>query len=305
MPEHVWIPQKRENISAETIRIIRKVLNKIPQLPISVQKIIEMSTNMDIGAKELAEVATTDPVLSSKILTMINSAYYGLNRKIDNIRVAIVLLGFDSIRSIAIQNRFLQVLGEADEVSLYNREEIWVHSYLVSVSAEALISDEDPLRMGVLVTLGILHDIGKFALYDIGMMMMEKGITYPTLYNISPDTPLLKREEILFGVNHAIISGMLASKWNLSEKISTVLEYHHYPSFFNINEMPSEYLEDITTICLADLVVNRFMEENTQLPEPHHTFFDVHDVKPPIENLLSDELKSKLTKAKEFVLSLA
>ena len=108
MPEHVWSPQKRENINAETIRIIRKVLNKIPQLPVSVQKIIEMSTNMDIGAKELAEVATTDPVLSSKILTMVNSAYYGLNRKIDKIRVAIVLLGFDAIRSIAIQNRFLQ-----------------------------------------------------------------------------------------------------------------------------------------------------------------------------------------------------
>ncbi len=162
---------------------------------------------------------------------MINSAYYALNRKIDNIRVAIVFLSFDTIRSIAIQNRFLRELSEVDEVGLYNREDLWIHSYLVSVNAEALTSNEDPLQMGVLVTMGILNDIGKFALYNIGMMMREKGFTSPFLNDISPNTSLLKMEEILFGVNHSIISGMLVCKWNLSERISTVLEYHHYPSF--------------------------------------------------------------------------
>ncbi len=54
-----------------------------------------------------------------------------------------------------------------------------------------------------------------------------------------------------------------------------------------------------------DDTVNRFMEENTQLPEPHHTFFDVLGIKPPIENLLTDELISKLSKAREFAHSLA
>ena len=264
-----------------------------------------MVTDMDVGTKECTEVASTDPVLSSKILIMVNSAYYGLNRKIDNIRVAIVLLGFDAIRSIAIQNCFLRELSEVDEVGLYNREDLWIHSYLVSISAEALTSNENPLQMGVLVTMGILHDIGKFALYNIGMMMREKGLTSPFLNDISPNTPLLKMEEILFGVNHSTISGMLASKWDLSERISTVLEYHHSPSFFTVNKVPQKYLEDIIVICLADLVVNRFMGENIQLPEPHHTFFDVLGLKPPIENLLTDELISKLSKAREFVHSLA
>ena len=89
-PKSLWLPKSRENLSPEAVRIIRKALDKIPQLPVSVQKIIEMATDMDIGAKELAEVALTDPVLSSKILTMVNSAYYGINRRIDDLRVAIV-----------------------------------------------------------------------------------------------------------------------------------------------------------------------------------------------------------------------
>ncbi len=303
MTEHAWTPQRHENLGAETIRIISKVLNEIPQLPVSVQKIIEMTADMDIGAKELAKVALTDPVLSSKILTLVNSAYYSLNHRIDDMRVAIVLIGFNAVKNLVIQSRFLEVFHTSDD-ELYDREKIWFHSYLVSVCAETFTSEDNPKRIGILMTLGILHDIGKFALYAIGMMMMGKGITSPALFDISPDTPLLKREELLFGVNHGIIGGMLTSKWNLSEKICTVLEYHHYPSFFNINKVPSEYLEDITVICLADLIVNRFMGENTQLSEPSRACFDVLGLKPPIENLLTDELKSKLSKAREFVQSL-
>ena len=64
--ETVWIPRTRQTLDPETIRIMRKVLNAIPPLPISVMKVIEMATDMDIGAKELAEVALTDPALTSK-----------------------------------------------------------------------------------------------------------------------------------------------------------------------------------------------------------------------------------------------
>lgn len=163
-----WIPKTRKSLDPETLRIIREVLDKIPKLPISVRKIIHMVADMDIGAKELAEVALTDPVLSSKILTMVNSSYYSLNRKIDDLRVAIVLIGFNAVRNIAIQDRFLQILSTGDEAFFYDREQLWRHSYLVSVCAESFVKTDDPRRSGILMTQGILHDIGKFALYVMG-----------------------------------------------------------------------------------------------------------------------------------------
>ena len=64
MLKHVWIPRTRKDLNPETIKLVNKVIDKIPQLPVSVQKIIEMASDMDIGARELAEVALTDPVLS-------------------------------------------------------------------------------------------------------------------------------------------------------------------------------------------------------------------------------------------------
>ncbi len=87
-------------------------------------------------------------------------------------------------------------------------------------------------------------------------------------------------------------------------------EYLLYSSIIIIprflpSKVPPEYFEDIIVIYLADFVVNRFMGENIQLPEPHNTFFDVIGHKPPLKNLITDELISNLSKAREFVHSLA
>ncbi len=172
MSEKLWLPKSRENLNPETVKIIKKVLDKIPQLPVSVQKIIDMTINIDIGAKELAEVALTDPVLSSKIISLVNSAYYGLNHRIDDLRVAIVLIGFNAVQNIAIQNRFLQILDSYDD-SLYDKEKLWVHSYLVSVCAESFISDDNPQRMGILMTLGILHEWRNPSIYRRSYMWQQ------------------------------------------------------------------------------------------------------------------------------------
>ena len=154
------------------------------------------------------------------------------------------------------------------------------------------------------MTHGILHDIGKFALYSIGLMMREKGIHLHNYDDETLQSNTLKREEHLIGVNHAIIGGMLANKWNLSERICSVIECHHQPSFYGITELPENYTEDIAVICIADLVVNQFMGENNQLPIPHNTFFDMLNLQSQISTILTEKLKAKLSKAREFVKSL-
>ena len=300
-----WLPKTRKDLSPETLRIIKEVLNKIPKLPISVRKIIEMAADMDIGAKELAEVALTDPVLSSKILTMVNSAYYSLNRKIDDLRVAIVLIGFNAVRNLAIQDRFLQMLGEGEDASLYDRERLWIHSYLVSVCAESFASPDDPRRSGILMTQGILHDIGKFALYVMGTLMRKKGVKLVYAGGKDASMNLLRKEEQVFGVNHTVIGGMLGNKWNLSERVCSALEFHHHPSFFTTREIPPACLEDVSIISVADFLVNRFLGEPTDIPEPQRPFLDALGLKRPLDSLLTDKLKAKLEKGREFVGSLA
>lgn len=299
-----WIPQKQSDLSAQTVQVIKKVLDKIPQLPVSVHKIIEMAADMDIGAKELAEVAQTDPVLSSKILTRVNSSYYGLNNRIDDLRVAIVLIGFNAVRNIALQNRFFELLKVSDD-NFYDREKLWIHSYLVSVCAEHFVKENDVKRMGVVMTLGVLHDIGKFAMFAIASMMKAHNIQFQKENENSSKEFHLKLEEKFIGVNHTIIGSMLASKWNLSDKICAVLEYHHYPSFFGIKEIPQQYLDDIALICISDLIVNRFLGENHLLPVPHKIFFEIAGISSSIDTIIKGDLLKKLETADQFARNLS
>jgi len=301
MADEIWIPQIRTNLSPEKIRIINSVLAKIPKLSLSVQKIVDMASDKNVDSKELVEVASSDPVLASKILMMVNSSYYGLNHKIDNLRLAMVLLGFNEVRNLALQIGFMKALRAVNGESVYDRKNLWVHSYLVSICAETFSPEDDPKQQGILMTMGILHDIGKFALHAIGAMMTQKGIKLLPRKEISPDAPLLANEENLFGVNHAIIGGMLAERWNLSERTCAVIEYHHFPSFFGMNELKGEYLDDITIICLSDLIVNRIIGVGKQLSEPHQIFFGVLGLEPPLDNIITDDLRSKILKAKEFI----
>ncbi|MCE5249127.1 HDOD domain-containing protein [bacterium] len=298
------LPHNRSNLSQEKIRIINSVLNKIPQLSLSVRKIIEMASDKDVDSKELVEVASSDPVLASKILMMVNSSYYGLNHKIDNLRLAIVLLGFNEVRNLALQFGFMQALSGLDVDRMYDPKTLWVHSYLVSICAESFSREDDPKRAGVLMTLGILHDIGKFALHAIGIMMEKKGIKIESKKVFPPDVSLLVIEENLFGVNHSVIGAMLAERWNLSERTCAVIEHHHSPLFLDISEIQDEYIEDITITCMSDIIVNSLANDGKKFSELHPAFYERLGLIPPLEKLITDELRLKISTAEEYARNL-
>jgi len=296
-----WTPKQRNDLNSKSLSIINKVLNNIPQLPVSVTRIIDMTSDVNVSVQDLADVTMTDPVLSSKILQQVNSAYYGITRKIDNLRVAVVLLGFNAIRNFAIQNKFLSMLDFDNNNGIYDRNELWAHSYQVSITAEKLLKDRNPHEVGTVLTMGLLHDIGKFALYSIGMLMREKGLTTPLFDNIDETTPLLALEERLFGVNHGIIGGMLAQKWNLSERIQYALEYHHHPSYWNITSINEKYTKDIALISISDFIVNKINKSNKNLKLPDKEYFQVLNINVLIDSLITENLKKRLILAREFI----
>ena len=299
--DHIWLPLRLNEIPQETIKVVNTVIDQIPDLPLSVNKIIEMASDEDCDLGKLVELVSSDPMLVSNILRVVNSSYYGLSHKTDNIQLAIVLLGFKEIRKITLKSYVSRTLSTEKTLPSYDTKQLWEHSYLVSTCTESFSSEDDQQNRGVLLTLGLLHDISKFALYDIAMLMKKRGIEPQEKKDLSESPYLLEKEEGLFGVNHTIIGGLLARKWNLSERFISVLECHHYPSFFEISEIPTEYEKEISIICISDLIVNRFSKIKNYLPEPHPHFFDVLGLNPPLENIINEQLMKKLEDAKNFV----
>jgi len=299
-----WMPLHSRDIEPATVEIIETLMNQVPELPVSVQKILQSVFDEKIELKRIADIVASDPVLTSRILQVVNSTYYGLREKVDNIYLAIVLLGLNEVRNIALHLGVSKVLGKGLEFSGYDTKDLWMHSYMVSLCAETFPEYEDQHRAGVLLTLGLLHDIGKFALAGIGRLMKQRGIKLKDLDSLPTHAYLLRKEEHLFGVNHNIVGGMLAKRWNFSDRMKAAIQFHHYPSFFRIESLPQKYIEDITIITLADLMVNRLAGTINPLPEPHPCFFEILGLEPSIEKLITEELKLKLSKAREFVKSM-
>lgn len=298
-----WIPLRTRDIEPATVEIIETLLNQIPDLPVSVQKILQSVYDEKIEIKEVADIVASDPVLTSRILQVVNSTYYGLREKVDNIYLAIVLLGLNEVRNVALHLSVSKVLGKGFEFSGYDTRSLWMHSYMVSLCAGIFAESEDQHRAGVLLTFGLLHDIGKFALVGIRRLMKQRGGKLKDLSSLSTHAYLLQKEEHFFGVNHTIVGEMLAKRWNFSDSTIAAIQFHHYPSFFGIESLPQKYTEDIVIISLADLIVNRLAGTINPPPEPHPHFFEILELEPPVEKLITDELKLKLLKARKFVKS--
>ena len=268
-PQHIWVPLRYNEVSPETIKVINAFVDKMPDLPLCVKKAIDIASDEKSNLDELVSLVSSDPVIVANILRIVNSSYYGLSHKTDNLHIAVVLLGLKEIIKIIIRSYFTKTPGAGKTYKKYNTKELWMHSYLVSICAENFINESDQQRRGVFLTLGLLHDISKFSLCEFALDFKKSGIKP----HKDKDTPMtdyiLEKEEMLFGINHAIMGKILAQKWNLSDRIVSVLEYHHYPSFFGLSEIPAEFEEEISVICISDLIVNKFLKGTITLPEPH------------------------------------
>ncbi len=296
-----WIPLQLDGLDVETMTKLTAIIDKLPKLPVHVQEIIRIVSDYESDSKDIAKLASSDPVLASKILNEVNSAYYGLSKKTDNLRLAIVLLGYGEVQKIALRCGVFDVLGEGGSFKGYSTFELWKHSYLVSICAETFESNHDSNRAGVLLTLGLLHDIGKFVLVNFASAGHETKIVSKNMSGSGQARNILSKEEKLFGVHHAIIGSILLREWGLPEHFSDIIEYHHYPSFFEVSDVPREIVKEVTIVSISDYLVNLYTGQKNIMPEPSETFLNICGITPPLKDMLTSELQEKLDKAKQFL----
>ena len=298
--ENPWKMMRRENVNPKLLNFVTAVLQMFPELPESVQKIMTMIYDPKTSSREIAEIAALDPILVNNILRKLNSAYYQLDRKIEDLNFAIVVMGFNEIRDLAIQTGLVKKLGVEMTGGEYNPRDLSAHIYAVSICAEEL-SNNNSKETGILMSLGMLHDIGKFALHTIKTHQERLGIKTKGVDDLPKDACLLQWEEHLYGVNHAVVGGILAKNWDLSERSQTVIEYHHYPSFYPIESVPDQYRQDIALISIADYIANNLLYNKTRIPKPHPSYFEILGFDPDIENLVSPTLRKKFVRVREFI----
>lgn len=214
--------------STDSIRLrIEDSIEKMPSLPTTVTKVIQLANDLKSSARDLLTVIQMDPVLTAKVLKLINSAFFALPNKV-SLQQAIVLLGINTLKNIALSSAIVGYMGKNKiQIRAFDQHKFWEHSLGTAIAAKRIakrVVSDAQLREEYFVA-GLIHDIGKVVMALSLPTMLAKSITLAEEKKL----PSSLAEQEVIGLDHSAVGGMLARKWKLSESLINATLHHHNP----------------------------------------------------------------------------
>jgi len=223
---------------AQRLKMIARRIQSLPTLPHVVQKLMSMVESPDVAPKEIGKLISKDQVLSARVLRLVNSPFYGFPGRISSISHAIILLGLNVIKGVVLSASVFDLM-ERSMVGL------WEHSLGCAIAAGSLsrtlgMSDAEEIS-----TAALLHDIGKV------LVRVSLSADYENIERIVREKRISFRDAELevLQVDHAEIGQWLSREWNLPEKLSVPITFHHDP------ETAFKFKDRTCIVHVADVLV--------------------------------------------------
>lgn len=233
----------------ERYRRFIEQIDNLPALPAIVTRLIQVVNSPDTSAEDAAKLIEKDPALTTKMLRLANSAFYGIPRSISSVSSAVVILGFNTIRSLVLSASVMKMFPKGQKPAI-NHDQFWKHSIVCALAAKIIVRKFINVRMmdpESAFCAGILHDIGKLIFNEFAAEDYRDVVAYAQENSI----PILKAEREILGVNHADIGRILADKWALPLDLEYAMVYHHDP-------MRADSMIDlVTTVHVADILTHQ------------------------------------------------
>ena len=201
---------------------VRQGLGLVPPLPTVVAELLREVQNPNASAASVADILSSDPALVASLIRTVNSAAFGLYRKITSVTEAVNYLGFASVKAMVLRLQLDRVLGSKNPAN-GDVEDVWIHSLVVSYIADCLARRVPGVDAGFVSTLALLHDIGKLVTLA---QFHEQTEAMKTAADIDSS---LDRELKVMGVDHAMLGATLAAKWKLPGDLVRAIRWHHMP----------------------------------------------------------------------------
>lgn len=267
--------------ASERYRRVIEGIENLPALPAIVTKLLQVVNSTDASAEDAAQVIQQDPALTSKVIRLANSAFYGMPRSVSSVSSAVVILGFNVIRSVSLSASIMKMFVDPAKRAI-SRDSFWKHSIITAIAAKEIVHHLMSYRLydpeGAFCA-GILHDIGKliFNEYIPG--------DYAELCGVCKQRgiPMRDAENELLGINHAEMGRILADKWALPLDLELSMVFHHNPD-------KSDEINDLLNVVhLADHVAHEagadIFEGEATTPEWQETRENLHVTNDVYENI--------------------
>lgn len=198
-------------MSPELSQKLAAAVDSMPAFPKSVQKILVLTQDINCTPKDLVQVVDKDPVITVKILKVVNSAYYSLPKQVTSINHAVVFLGFNTIKNLALAIAAIGMLPKTNAAG-FDIQQYLLHSLATAGIAKKLASNLDNVDPMDAFIAGLLHDFGKVVL---AQFMPEEFRTALDISQREGSSLHLTLQQNI-GVDHAVVGAMLAEKWRFA-----------------------------------------------------------------------------------------
>ncbi|GAB4214917.1 MAG: HDOD domain-containing protein [Rhodoferax sp.] len=211
-------------MSPELSQRLASAVDGMPAFPKSVEKILELTRDVNATPKDLVQVIDKDPVVTVKILKVVNSAYYSLPKQITSIGHAVVYLGFNTIKNLALGIAAIGMLPKQNAAG-FDVDQYLLHSLSTAGLARQLglrMDDVDPMDCFI---GGLLHDFGKVVFAQFMPQEFKQALAMAHANGSSLHLALQQT----VGADHALVGAMLAQKWRFAPELVDAIA-HQYDS---------------------------------------------------------------------------
>lgn len=198
-------------------------VEEVPALPNVAVKVLKMTEDPMASARDIGNTIAVDVALTSRVLRIANSAYYGMPRSISTVQEAVVILGMQVLRNLALAAASYDMLKR--EFSAYGLAagELWRHSITCALAAQIIAKETRAVRSEEAFVAGLLHDIGKVILNVHAASQFQAIMALAELDAL----PFHEAERAVLGFDHAEVGARLAEKWNLPHALCSAIGGHH------------------------------------------------------------------------------
>jgi putative nucleotidyltransferase with HDIG domain len=264
-------------------------IDTLPTIPSVLRKLLVVIENPKISLTEIGNFISNDPVLTSRVLKMVNSPIYGFPGRISSVQQSLILLGLNVVRGLLLGVSVFEVMQKS-------MVGLWEHSLGCAVAARIIAKKKNVPEPEEVSVAALLHDIGKVVMilrfkeeYDKVMKEAE-----------AEDMLIMDAERKVFGITHADSGSWIAKKWNFPLSLVEVIEYHHRPGL--TKGMPI----NSAIVHMADILTRAvgfgFAGDN-HVPAVNSGAWDMLGLKDADLREIIDEMDRTLSEADAFLIS--
>jgi putative nucleotidyltransferase with HDIG domain len=210
----------------ETLQGLVSRMGVLPSIPSVYFQVLKELQSPYASLDRIGELLATDPAMAAKILQLVNSAFFGVSRRISHPSEAVQLLGVGTVRSLALSLHAFSCFDQS-KMRNFSFEPLWNHSLTTALLAKRIAQGEevDLATVDEAFISGLLHDLGKL------MLVANMPDEYEAVLDRArlSDCSLHEAEQEMFGATHADVGAYLLGLWGLPVPIVEAVALHHHP----------------------------------------------------------------------------